>query len=1257
MEAQVVAFHDKPQELQCVGSMQVQRTLNHSGDDSQAAGLSFICGSLPVPTASPPKAFSSTAVVYHKRVIAPHYKLLPAETDLNAPLSNRALAAVNESSGNICETTSKTVAQKCDALAASALSGHGDGIDVIAPVDILKQIFKTPYSKARVSVAVHRIGRTLILNSGPDEDRETLVRKKKAVKLGEKLLYSRFVHHSMQSRSPPPSESTKETDSSTESLFSPWQETIDEEGCEGNLCATMRLPVQHNGKLSRGRQAEVELGDDDDEDDDAEYSEEDGVRQKKTSDDFLRVLYWQFQNLRMLLGSDLLVFSNEKHVAVSLHLMEIKRQVTPLMWLDAWLDNVMASVPELAICYHHNGVVQGYELLKTDDIFCLKGLAEDGTVFFQPHIVQQNAISVLRFLQENCKHDPGTYWLCKNHGEDVLQLYDLSDISKSCKKVDSHSTLPSRNANGNCYTLPLAMLLYRIAYSLSRSQESSDICKCAKLFRKCLEFLDNEEHLIIRAIAHEQVARLILNCCKEHDSSAKPVLLLEAYDHEEIVDPDLDGKSVCIEELSTTSGETEVSEKELTLYDSPVQVMDAEVDPVSPRLAAVHHVSEAILSLRSQRQLQDIDKEKLRVTNIKQFPLCLCGDIDCISFYDIGSSEFGVLMDQKLRELILMLGESYLALGEAYSEKGDLVRTVKAAQLACSVYASVLKLENLPSPYGCQYCLPASSSKKKFLPRKSGTQQNDLQKGLFWGQVWRLIGDVYIKNLMVLGENSLPRKGMKGGEELQMAEEIVREVKRLRKKSGQKPGCGVCSASDCSCHMDRISSGSSATSSSDYSEKNSSRQRTKHKKSGKAVATVYEAKDGTVEEESKTQADYSYKQVCKNHVCFHLQRVLTKDLKLNFVAAVDCYDAAIYALTDVPGASRDLDAAVRKKGWACNELARLILASEDLALAEMAYLTAIRAFETVGDSTNVLLVNCNLGHALRSAAEKLVAWMSVGDLSPEKRERVAREAREFYLKALKCYRAAKREAANLSGSKELEENVVTQLANTYLRLGLFTVDQQTSAVLNSGDSLTSYKLQSLFATSDILEALLLYESIPRAQETAFTHFQIGSHLRNCLQIAKLKTDYSKDTNLKFHASLADHHLRKALGYYRPHSHPTMFLDILLVECDLCFLVLPFSGANQLLILEQGMACMLEGRRALEVTVESRPADETLEKFIAQLQTLLKNLLGAVIKEDKASSARALDVETIKTMYRIALRSSIHALPNELKELHDLWQRL
>jgi hypothetical protein len=46
------------------------------------------------------------------------------------------------------------------------ITEYGDEIDVVASTDILKQIFKIPYSKAKLSIAVHCIGDTLILNTG-----------------------------------------------------------------------------------------------------------------------------------------------------------------------------------------------------------------------------------------------------------------------------------------------------------------------------------------------------------------------------------------------------------------------------------------------------------------------------------------------------------------------------------------------------------------------------------------------------------------------------------------------------------------------------------------------------------------------------------------------------------------------------------------------------------------------------------------------------------------------------------------------------------------------------------------------------------------------------------------------------------------------------------------------------------------------------------------------------------------------------------
>jgi hypothetical protein len=60
----------------------------------------------------------------------------------------------------------QNLSRKCEALAVSGLAEYSDEIDVIAPADIMKQIFKIPYSKAQVSIDVNRIGDTLILNTG-----------------------------------------------------------------------------------------------------------------------------------------------------------------------------------------------------------------------------------------------------------------------------------------------------------------------------------------------------------------------------------------------------------------------------------------------------------------------------------------------------------------------------------------------------------------------------------------------------------------------------------------------------------------------------------------------------------------------------------------------------------------------------------------------------------------------------------------------------------------------------------------------------------------------------------------------------------------------------------------------------------------------------------------------------------------------------------------------------------------------------------
>lgn len=122
---------------------------------------------------------------------------------------------------------------------------------------------------------------------------------------------------------------------------------------------------------------------------------------------FHRTFHWKFRDTTMLLGSNLLVFSGAGHPSVSLKLHRIDEAITNATSLDYWLDNVMANVPELCICYHKEGFVQGYQLVQTEAI---PSLAKPG---FHPEVVNECAQSVLSFLRENCTREGGTYWLLK----------------------------------------------------------------------------------------------------------------------------------------------------------------------------------------------------------------------------------------------------------------------------------------------------------------------------------------------------------------------------------------------------------------------------------------------------------------------------------------------------------------------------------------------------------------------------------------------------------------------------------------------------------------------------------------------------------------------------------------------------------------------------------------------------------------------------------------------------------------------------
>ncbi|XVF30015.1 hypothetical protein REPUB_Repub16aG0020700 [Reevesia pubescens] len=1042
---------------------------------------------------------------------------------------------------------------------------------------------------------------------------------------------------------------------------------------------------------------------------------------------FLRVLYWQFHNFRMLLGSDLLLFSNEKYAAVSLHLWDVTRQVTPITWLEAWLDNVMASVPELAICYHQNGVVQGYELLKTDDIFLLKGIAEDGTPAFHPHVVQQNGLSVLRFLQENCKQDPGAYWLYKSAGEDVIQLFDLSVVSKSHSSSDcddSSRSLPSLVHRGRSDSLfSLGTLLYRIAHRLSLSMATNNRAKCARFFKKCLDFLDEPDHLVVRAFAHEQFARLILNYDEELDLTSDylpiecEVTVLDAGEesvdlfngssesavhdfslvaHNKITEDGTNLHDLASEVSAMMTLEANISAPNKLMAFSNTELGDEEntlprshgdknsmvynmsstsndvgqpvTDPISSKLAAVHHVSQAIKSLRWMRQLQtsvpDLDIQGIGINDqlpsSMNFSVCACGDADCIEVCDIREWLPTSKLDHKLWKLVLLLGESYLALGQAYKEDGQLHQALKIVELACSVYGSMPRqLEDTRFISSIVKCSPSNSKfndrdkmKNSFTRDLKEVKSNSAENCyileqfsstyLFWANAWTLVGDVYVEFHIIRGkEISAQAQKKPSTRELKMPSEVVKEVQRLKKKLGQyNQNCSSCSLVNCGCQSDRASSGNSASSSGgdthavSYSRKhgkrlrgknvpysvlgdnedNSGREKVKNRKvpdsgqfwhigdgdniirgsdtsSDEPGVNSNETNNSRREEVSFEMYDKKSEVTIENEIALketrklkdggifrYLRNTVVADPEHNLLSALSCYEEAIKALGELASGSADLQSVLKKKGWVCNELGRNRLELKELNKAELAFADAINAFREALDYTNVIYIYCNLGHGRRALAEEMVTKMEglkTHVVFHNAYKQVLETAKLEYSESLRYYGAAKsemnaivQEADSDSESNRLKNEVYTQFAHTYLRLGMLLAREDATAEVYENGALEETSMphhgrvrkelrkHEITANEAIREALSTYELLGglRKQEAAYAYFQLACYQRDCclkfLAPNHKKSGLPKGENgihqrVKQYASLADRNWQKAIDFYGPLTHPSMYLTILI----------------------------------------------------------------------------------------------------------------
>ena len=381
-------------------------------------------------------------------------------------------------------------------------------VDVVSDAENIKNLLKIPYHKrGHISMMVHRIENTLLLDDFDiykhllrtaekewewlrkffyenverkivEEERTLYVKNKRRKALQQKSLVSKFLYHSLG-----PNESVENM-------------TDDEE----------KITSEHGPVLP-------------------EPSPSTEVPDPSTFDHkYNRNVVWTFEDIEMLIGTDMPIFGGGTHPCISLRLNDMNKPINVLTGIDYWLDNLMSNVPEVVMCYHLNGIVQKYELIKTEDLPCLDNSK------FSPKLIRDVAQGILSFLKSNATKAGHTYWLFKGKDEEVIKLYDLTSLC-SAETIDNEQ---------NPFTVPVAMLLYRVARNMKHSSEKRQPGTIRMLLKNCIRLLSDEKYPEIVTSSHYMLADLYVPSNTnpenpEFDSS-------ENDDAESVYDDDYDKK-------------------------------------------------------------------------------------------------------------------------------------------------------------------------------------------------------------------------------------------------------------------------------------------------------------------------------------------------------------------------------------------------------------------------------------------------------------------------------------------------------------------------------------------------------------------------------------------------------------------------------------------------------------------------------------------------------------------------------------------
>nr|CAD7401480.1 unnamed protein product [Timema poppensis] len=471
------------------------------------------------------KGVKSTAVVKYSSVNSlANFSRLRCNTDLNMPPSNWLSSSAGLYGLQRVATHSTGFSSNVDNSAL--IKGTSDPgmscysfrmahmfpdcvgeVDVVSDAENIKKLLKIPYSKGPVSMMIHCVENTLLIDEFDihkhllctsesewawlrqfffnhvrhtlgDKEKSVSTKNKSRCALQQRSLVSKFLYHSLA-----------EPESATHPQT---KESLSDDHTSDAHIAMVGPPLP-------------------------EPTLEEKLPDPTFNHKFARNVVWTFEDIQMLIGTDMPIFGGQTHPCISLRLRDMSKPINVLTGIDYWLDNLMCNVPEVVMCYHLDGIVQKYELIKTEDLPHL----EDSK--FSPKVIRDVAQNILSFLKSNATKAGHTYWLFKGKDDDVVKLYDLTSL---CTDV-------MKDKDENPFTVPVAMLLYRrggglshqlavlsnnqwglwrgVARNMKHSSESRrQHGTILMLLKNCLSLLNKEKYPQIVTSAHYMLSDLYL---------------------------------------------------------------------------------------------------------------------------------------------------------------------------------------------------------------------------------------------------------------------------------------------------------------------------------------------------------------------------------------------------------------------------------------------------------------------------------------------------------------------------------------------------------------------------------------------------------------------------------------------------------------------------------------------------------------------------------------------------------------------------